>query len=105
MPRGMKKGGMAQKKGLGGDILGGLGGFFGGPLGGLIGKGVGDVGGHLLGLKKGGKRKKMPAPTEAMSKKLGGDILASVGQHAGDYLQQMVQSALGFKKGGRRRKC
>ena len=105
MPRGMKKGGMAHKKALGGDILGGIGGMFGGPLGGLIGKGVGDIGQHLLGFKKGGKRKAMPMPTEAQKKALGGDILSKVGQHAGDYLQKVVSDALGFKKGGRRRKC
>ena len=40
-----------------------------------------------------GKAKKgMP-----MRKKLGGDLLSSVGRHLGDY----IQSALGFKKGGR----
>jgi hypothetical protein len=106
----MKKGGMAQKKALGGDILGGLGGAFLGPAGGIIGKGLGDLGQHLLGFKKGGKRKAMPMampmPTEAQKKALGGDILAKVGQHAGDYLQKMVSDALGFKKGGKRKmKC
>ena len=53
-----KHGGMAHKRGLGGDILGGLGNMFLPGVGGHLGRGVGDAIGSLFGFKHGGMPKK-----------------------------------------------
>ncbi len=55
---GYKQGGMAHKRGLGGDILGGLGNMFLPGVGGHLGRGVGDAIGSLFGFKHGGMPKK-----------------------------------------------